>query len=511
MTPIRHRVEKAAYIMLMHSFPGLTVPPAVLDGVRSGAIPAFCLFRHYNYESLAQLRALCVSLHEAAAAGGLPPPLIGIDQEGGQLIAVDHGATELPGNMALGATRSPALAHAAGRVLGRELLALGINLNFAPSVDVNSNPHNPGIGIRSFGDDPALVGELGAALIVGMQAEGVLATAKHFPGHGDTGVDSHFDLPVSDHDLARLRAVELPPFAAAIAAGTAAIMTAHMRVTALDAEQPATLSRAVLVDLLRGELGFTGLIITDAMDMAAVARLGDDVSIPAALRGGADLVLLGHLDDQIGLTERTRPLWNAASLERIAATRAGLRRDLPDLSSVGSAEHRAIAQQIADAAVTLTQGELPVNLPPDGELAVVTVQPRNLTPADSSASVRVTLADAIARRHPVHALTLAREADAAEITAALEACRAAHTVIVGTNDAYRDPAQRDFVQALHERGQRVIIVALRTPYDAAAFPQVAAVLCVYGVRAANCEAAARALFGEITAAGVLPCRLPETV
>src|SRR5688572_17576366 len=176
---------------VMFSFHGLTPPSEILEAVRAGRAGAFCLFAHKNVESPAQVRRLCEALHQAAREGNQPPPIIGIDQEGGQLIAITMGATELPGNMALGATRSPELARKAGYVLGRELLAMGINMNFAPSLDVNTHPDNPVIGIRSFSDDSHLVAELGAALIEGMQAQGVMASAKHFPGHGATATDSH--------------------------------------------------------------------------------------------------------------------------------------------------------------------------------------------------------------------------------------------------------------------------------------------------------------------------------
>ncbi|HLA45348.1 MAG TPA: glycoside hydrolase family 3 N-terminal domain-containing protein, partial [Aggregatilineales bacterium] len=200
----------------MFSFKGFRAPDAILEGVRSGEISSFCLFAHQNVESLRQLRILTESLYEAAAAGGHPPPLIGIDQEGGQLIAVTKGATELPGNMALGATRSLELAEKAGGVLGRELLALGINLNFAPAVDVNITYTNPAIGIRSFGEDPQAVAAMGAAMIKGMQNEGILACAKHFPGQGDAARDTHNSDAIYSHPLSRLEAVELIPFRRAI-------------------------------------------------------------------------------------------------------------------------------------------------------------------------------------------------------------------------------------------------------------------------------------------------------
>ncbi|MBI5667852.1 MAG: hypothetical protein HZC41_07570 [Chloroflexi bacterium] len=495
---------------LMHSFRGFTPPPAVLDGVRRGEIAAFCLFA-YNFESLEQFRDLTVQLHQAAREGACPPPLIGTDQEGGQLMALTGGATELPGNMALGATRSPELARQAGRVLARELLAVGCNLNFAPVLDLNNNPDNIATGIRSFGADPALAAELGNALIAGMQAEGVLATAKHFPGHGDTSTDSHFDVPVIDKSLAEMEALELQPFAAAISGGVAAIMSAHIRFPALDAEAVATVSRPILTGLLREKLGFNGLILTDAMDMQAVNRLGTRESIRAALLAGADLALLGHLPEQIELTAEMRPLFNAASLERIARARAALPQTYPALDVIGCAEHQQIAQAIADTSITLVRddGRLPLRPGADTTIAVITVRPVNLTPADTSSSVQIGLVTDVQARHArVTALELPYGASDETVASIVNAALSADVVIVGTLAADRDPAQAALVNELHARGAAPIVVALRTPYDLRAFPQIETYLCAYGIRPVTTEAVARVLFGEIPARGVLPCPIP---
>src|SRR5712692_63053 len=285
----------------MHSFEGFTAPDALLEAVRRGEIAAFCLFRYKNVQSPAQVRALTASLAHAAEQGGQLPPLICIDQEGGQLIAICEGATELPGNMALGATRSPELAAQAGMVLGRELLAMGVNLNLAPALDVNVNPDNPVIGVRSFSDDPTLVAELGSALIRGMHSTGILTAAKHFPGHGDTASDTHHGQPTVSHSIERMKAVELLPFRAAIDNGVDAILTAHVLFSALDNQRPATLSPIILDTFLRREMGFDGLIITDAMDMYAVAQYGTEPSLRGALAAGGGLALLGHLPDQLSL------------------------------------------------------------------------------------------------------------------------------------------------------------------------------------------------------------------
>ncbi len=496
---------------LMFSFEGHTPPPDILKRVQQGEISSFCLFAHWNVAHPAQLRELNEALLAAAAQGGQFPPLIGIDQEGGQLIAITGGATELPGNMALGAARSPELAEQAGRVLGRELRAMGLNLNFAPSLDVNVNPANPVVGIRSFGADPALVAELGTAMIRGMRSEGVIATAKHFPGHGDTATDTHHTAPCVDHPMERMEAVELLPFRRATAAGLEAIMPAHVIFSALDPDHPATLSPAVLRGFLRRQLGFGGVIISDAMDMYAVNRFGAAESVRRAILAGIDLALLAHLPDQIALAERVRNLAQPDALARIDRLRAAVPRDLPPLDVVGCAEHLRVAQAIADRSITRVKdgGDLPLRPGPDDTIAVITPQPADLTPADTSSSVRIALADAIRQRHPrTIAHQVPRDASPQDIGALLHAVRDARCVVVGTIAADRDRGQGDLVRALHDSGRRPLVVALRTPYDLAAFPNVETYLCAYGIRPATVEAVARVLFGEIEPQGVLPCPIP---
>ena len=495
----------------MHSFEGYNAPEEVLKGVRRGEIAAVCLFANKNVASPQQVRELTLSLRQAAQEGGFLPPLIGIDQEGGQLIAIEGGATELPGNMALGATRSASLAEQAGRVTARELLAMGLNLNFAPSLDVNVNPANPVIGIRSFGDSPILVGELGTAFIRGMQNEGVLATAKHFPGHGDTEGDTHYGLPVVAHTRERMEEIELAPFRAAIRAEVGAIMTAHVLFPVLDDQNAATMSKTVLDGFLRHTLGFRGLIITDAMDMWAVAQFGAVPSITQALTAGADLVLLGHLPDQIALHKNLASLARPEALARIVAARRQATTELPPLSVVGCVEHQAIAQEIADRSITVVRrdNQWPLDLDQDDLVAVITPTPLDLTPADTSSHVNIVLADSIRRRHArTEAFELSPQASDAEVAAILEGIKPARVVIVGTINAVQNSAQAALVQALEERGPSPLVVALRTPYDLMAFPMVTNYLCAYGIRPVTMEAIARVLFGEIEPTGILPCAIP---
>ena len=227
---------------------------------------------------------------EARAAGHDLPLLVAVDQEGGRVARMRAPWTEWPPLRALGRQGSEEMARKMGQALAAELHACGIRLDFAPVVDVDTNPQNPVIGDRSFGADPDLVGRLGAAMIRGLQGGGVAACAKHFPGHGDTDVDSHLDLPRVEHPRSRIEEVELPPFRAAIAAGVASIMTAHVLVRALDEELPATLSPRV-VGLLRRELKYEGVIVSDDLEMKAVAkRWAPGPLAVGAAKAGCDLL-----------------------------------------------------------------------------------------------------------------------------------------------------------------------------------------------------------------------------
>jgi len=277
-------LESLAAACLLPGFQGLT-PPDWLRAWAEDGLGGVVLFSR-NVESREQLAAL---------TGALPGLLAAIDEEGGDVTRLEHSTgSSYPGSFALGVVDDVELTEQVGAAIGSDLAAVGVGLDFAPVADVNTNPRNPVIGIRSFGSDPELVARHVAAFVTGMQAAGVAACAKHFPGHGDTEVDSHLDLPVVAGDLG----AALVPFSAAIDAGVRSIMTAHIRVSALD-EAPATLSRAILHGLLREELGFTGLVITDALDMNAVsATVGMEEGAVLSLAAGADALCLGAgLDD----------------------------------------------------------------------------------------------------------------------------------------------------------------------------------------------------------------------
>lgn len=286
--------------MLMCGFEGTVVPD---DGIREliakGGIGGVIYFAR-NVETPEQVAGMTAELQQAAAEGGKAPLWISIDQEGGMVARITEGVALMPGGMAIAAAGSVEDAYQAALISGRELSAMGINLNYAPVLDVNNNARNPVIGVRSFGESPEKVADYGAATIRGFQDAGVAATAKHFPGHGDTDVDSHLDLPTVRHDRARMDSVELVPFRRAIAEGVDAMMSAHIYFPALEQEKlPVTLSKAVLTGLLREELGFGGIIMTDCMEMNAIAEhYGTVEASVLAIAAGADIVLISHRADR---------------------------------------------------------------------------------------------------------------------------------------------------------------------------------------------------------------------
>ncbi|ARF57343.1 glycoside hydrolase family 3 protein [Streptomyces gilvosporeus] len=295
VTPVRatDTLTRDALAVLQPGFTGTTAPDWLLRRLDQG-LAAVGLFGR-NVHDADQLAALCAQLKDVR-----DDLLIAVDEEGGDVTRLDvRGGSSFPGNLALGAVDDTALTRAVARELGRRLADCGITLNWAPSADVNSNPDNPVIGVRSFGADPQLVARHTAAYVEGLQSAGVAACTKHFPGHGDTAVDSHHDLPRITVDLTTLQERELVPFRAAIAAGTKAVMSAHILLPALDGDHPATLSPAALHGLLRapvteGGLGFDGLIVTDGMEMRAIsATYGIERGSVRALAAGADAICVG--------------------------------------------------------------------------------------------------------------------------------------------------------------------------------------------------------------------------
>ncbi len=363
------RTEASA--VLLPGFDGTELPDWLAARLRAG-LAGVCLFGS-NIESRTQLRELTAAIRRAN-----PTALIAIDEEGGDVTRLyyDQGSP-YPGNALLG--RDGDLAHTehVARIVGWELRLAGVNLDFAPDVDINSNPNNPVIGTRSFGSDPRLVADHSAAWVRGLQSTGVAASAKHFPGHGDTAQDSHHALPVVDLSLEQLRARELVPFEAVIAAGTRTIMTSHILLPQLDPERPATLSPRILQELLRAELGFDGVIVSDALDMAgASGAIGIPEAAVQAIAAGCDLLCIGtsNTDEQLDSIE-------SAIADAVAAGRLNEAR----LTDAGRRNQELALTLAADAAATeipdyITSVDEPLF---DLERAIAAFDVRTTTPLGS--------------------------------------------------------------------------------------------------------------------------------
>ena len=526
----RRDLTDAALGSLMLAFDGLELPPAVADRLASEPAAGVTLFRFSNIGGPAQIRALTAAIQAAAgrrpgATSGLPI-LVAADQEGGQLIGLGDGTTPFAGNMALGATGDPTLVERVWRAMGLELRALGVTVDYGPVCDLATNPRNPAMGIRSFGDDPTAVGDLVAAAVRGLQSAGVAAGLKHFPGLGNVAADSHHELPRLDADRAALEVQELVPFRAGIAAGARIVMSAHVAVPALtgDPELPSTLAPAVMDRLLRTELGFDGVSITDALDMRALAQGSNQVlDVLVALRAGIDLLLTAPDPEARGQIESGLRHAAARGLVDGDAARTSGRRvralrdwlagfDQPDVGVVGGSAHRALASELAARALTLVRDDdalLPLALGPGDRIAAIMPVPTDQTPADTSSTVPPGLATALRAHHPaVDEIVVAQAPSGDEIADVLARVRDHDLVVVGTTAALFEPAQAELVAGLLAAGPPVVTVALRTPFDLVAYPQSRVHVSSYGLLPPSLEALGAALFGRAGFPGRLPAAIP---
>jgi beta-N-acetylhexosaminidase len=496
--------------LFVAGFDGTTPTDDIMELISDHHLGGVIYFSR-NVESPSQLRSLSAEL-QGFVPEGTPPLLVAIDQEGGRVARIAWG-TELPSAMTLGAADDTMLAASAGRAVGRELRALGIGLDLAPVLDVNNNPANPVIGVRSFGEQPAAVAALGTAFADGLQEAGVMACGKHFPGHGNTTVDSHLGLPIIDHDRDRLDRVELRPFRAAIDNGIDALMTTHVAFPAItdENERPATLSQRVITDLLREELGFDGLVVTDCMEMDAISEgVGTSEGAVQAVKAGCDLITVSHtpaqqravIDSVVRAVRSGRIQAERvdASVRRVLrAKRAYDTEHAADNWETTAAECRSVRQTVAEQGVTLVREAGHVPLPSDQPIDVYEFsgdeeshgQDRDVTFASALSEAGVTV--------NVSMLNLA--------TNELPSPDSGPTVVCTANAA-ANPGQVDAVRSLIESGVDPIVVATRSPYDLSAFPEVGTYLATYGDTRPALAAAAAVLVGR-EPTGHLPVTIPD--
>jgi beta-N-acetylhexosaminidase len=534
-------VERTLRSMTVDQKVGQLIIPPVAGGFRNVESNDFQKLRRYITEmhlggfhvfggDAAGLAVLVNDLQRIAKV----PLMITADLEGGVGYVIP-GATRFPLGMAIGAAGSEELAYQAGRATSTEGKALGIHVNFYPVVDVQNNPANPIINIRSFGEDPARVSALTRAYLRGAQEAGMIATAKHFPGHGDVASDSHLELPVLDVSRERLNSVELPPFKAAIDAGVGAVMTAHIYLPALESQKgiPATLSRSVLTDLLRGELGFKGLLFTDALDMAGVsAHYTVDEAAVRSVLAGADVVLFPPDVDLAYRGLKAAAESGRLPMERLddavrrilrAKSSLGLERykgaDVLRLSTtVGSKEHRELSQKITDSSITLVRDErnaLPLR--PNPTQRVVHINLLDSRSGWREGPVGQVLAAELPKRFP-KAVTVQLDdlstRNEFEITRRM--VEMADAVVVATFirvAAYKGsidltPEQMRLLRDLVKIEKPFVFVLFGSPYLLHHVPELPSYVLTFDTHRGTELAAVKAITGEIPFQGRLPISLP---
>ena len=474
-----------------------------------------------NITGAEQVRLLTAGLRQKAAG----PLRIAIDHEGGHIVRIGAPLTRFPSAMAISAAGSEDLARAVARGSGAELASLGIDVNLAPVLDVALDPRNASVGVRSFGSSGEVVGRFGSAMVRGYRDAGIAATAKHFPGHGRTPIDPHLELPQVEGGLDALRRYDLPPFRAAIDAGVDVVMATHVAYEGLTDRLPTTLSSRVVDDVLRAELGFRGLTVSDAMNMGALtANRAIPEACVASIAAGVDVVM--PLDDQVAtvaaledaiadgslLVERV-----AEALERSSQLDARLRGaprprpvDLPDDS------HLELARNVARRSLTLVKDADLLPLTAETSVAVIEFASRRPSPVEEesvgAASVGTGSVGSALRRHlrRVHDVVVDGRSEvpaadrAANEAAAMDAAGSAEIVILATRDAYLWPEEQSLIERICAGGRPTILIALRNPYDLVRLSRTAAAAAVYGDVPVTLEALADALAGRAGWPGTLP-------
>ncbi|MGH2568760.1 MAG: glycoside hydrolase family 3 N-terminal domain-containing protein, partial [Bacteroidota bacterium] len=461
------------------------------------------------------------------------PLLIAADFEFGTAMRVRR-ATMFPRAMLVGATRNPQNAYEMGRVIAKEARALGVHQNYAPVVDVNNNPLNPVINTRAFGEDPELVAAMSTAFTKGLQEGGVLATAKHFPGHGDTDIDSHLDMPILTFDRARLDSLELVGFRRAVEAGVLSVMTAHLSVPALDTTKglPATLSYPITTDLLQHQLGFKGLIVTDAMGMQGVTKAFSTAEAAVrAVKAGADAVLLSPdvdvaIDAIAGAVRRgeiaeERIDHSARKLLAVKESLGLTEKKFVDpnavASVVGSPEHRRLAKQIARDGITVVKNENSVlPLQKNNEKKIIGIAFGDTEDPTAGAAFRSLVRSRVQRFED---LRVDQRSNKIEYDSVLARAATGDLLLVhlyvrtrsGQMTGFFQPQQVEFLNNLLKLNRPTVAVSFGNPYLLNAFPSVQAYLAGYSEADVVVEAAVEAIFGEVETKGRLPITIPGTV
>ncbi|MGE8204913.1 beta-N-acetylhexosaminidase [Heyndrickxia sp. NPDC080065] len=527
-------LKKKVGQLMVFGFNGKEATPEIKALIKDYHLGAIILFGR-NIGTPEEVLKLTTELQRVAKeAGHKHPLLICTDQENGAVRRLGEGTTIFPGAMLLGATNKPENANKVGNATGKELKALGINWNLSPVLDVNNNAQNPVIGVRSFGESPSNVSLLGKELMRGMQNAGMITTLKHFPGHGDTSVDSHLDLPTIDHDMERLQNVELLPFRDCIQNGADTVMTAHVYFPAIENRKnvPATLSNKVINGLLREELGFDGVVTTDCMEMEAISStIGTPRGAVEAIKAGVDLVMISHsYSPQVNSMEAVIHAVETgeieletidSSLNRVAKLKEKYLSwndiqfyeeiEVPEV--VGCEEHDEMVNEVYRQGVTIVKNDQDIlPLSTDAFHRVLIVYPENNSKlgVEDKRYLSFSFGESIKEIHPnAQVVQLSNPPTEDEINDIALQAKTFDTVVVATLSAITGSKQIKLVEKIVETNNRVVVVATRNPYDLAFLPNVPGYVCTYEFTTPALRIAAQAIYGKILVEGKLPVTLPQ--
>lgn len=502
--------------MIMTGFRGRELNQTMLDAIEKANVGNVILFSD-NIGNARQARQLCIQIQDAVKRKTGIPAFIAIDQEGGMVSRMPFDGTIFPGNMGMAATCNPQNARAAGEITGKELHALGFNVNFAPVLDINTNPKNLEIGVRSYGDQPELIAEYGRATIQGLKAGGVMAVAKHFPGHGDTEVDSHFGLSSLNKTLEQLEKEAFVPFYSAIDAQVEGIMSVHAMFPKVEKEKiPATMSHTILTELLRKKLGFEGLIFTDCLEMGAIKEhYGTAEGAVAAILAGANIILISHtapvavetaqrIEEAVKSGEIPMELIDE-SVEKIMKYKEKYARyDIAstDFSVVGCKEDRAFSQWVYRQSVTAVR-------PTDwkikrGERVLfIGCKADRATPVSDDIAKSFNFPAYLSEKLGGTGLLIPLDPKPEDLPELLNKASGFDTIVMGIYNAHINLGQMELINRLCDSHSRVLAVSLRNPYDISLLDSRIPAMAVYEYTPMSFDAIINILKGDAVPEGKL--------
>lgn len=500
-------------------FDGIDPSEEIIDLIENEKVGSIIYFSR-NFKNTKQIWELSRNLQAYAEI----PLFIAIDQEGGLVVRINEGVTPSPGNMAIGATSNSIYSEAIAEIVGKELRILGINMNLAPCVDVNNNPDNPVIGVRSYGEDAKKVSKMGRAAIRGYRKAKVAPTIKHFPGHGDTETDSHLKLPVISHTMEHIENIELYPYKEAINDDVECIMISHVAFPALESlDIPATLSQNIVNGLLRRKLKYNGVVMTDCMEMKAILGKYDiEEATIRAIEAGVDIVLISH---SYGLQKKAiNALLHSVYEDRISEERINmsvrrimklkekleLHRDTVnwevDRVKLAKQENLEYVRKVSEESITVVREDKFIPITQEEKILIIWTYADTLTNVEEKRNINRTLGDILKESHnEIYEVYTNIDPKDKEIEKLIEKAKKFDKIIITSYNAANKEGQIKLIRGLNDiYGKKLAVISIRNPYDLKAFQDISNYIVSYDMRKMTLESTAKILMGSVKAKGKLP-------